>query len=227
MKKILIAVVVLLVVLVVGKNIIAQAIVVNGIKAITGLNVGLAGINVSALNTSIRLNNLKIFNPQGFQDRTLVHLPEIYVDYRLRNLTHLSELRIHIKELMVVKNAQNQVNIQSLKTLLPKGEGKPPEIKIDLLDLKIDKVIYKDYAQAEPSVREFEVNYHEKFRNIDSPQSLVSLILVKAFLKTNVPSLANLDINALKQDISSAIKQEADSLIQQLKENIGGVLNNN
>jgi len=233
MKKIIIVIAIILVLLVgfsLTKNIIAKNALSAGVKAITGLELKIQGVNVGILKTFVGVDNLKIFNPVGFTDKVMADIPQIYVDYDLgaflKRTVHLEELRINIKELTVVKNAKSQVNLGSLKAFLPKQDKKQkmPEIKIDTLDLKIGKLIYKDYSAGEPKVQEFNINLNEHLENITDPKALVSLVLFKALSKTNIASLADIDLGALKQGGIQAIK-DAKALVtetaQQAKETAG------
>ena len=89
-------------------------------------------------------------------------MPEIYVDYDLpaivKGKVHLTEVRINLKEFMVVKNEKGELNLDSLNVVQeqqprkkrakepePKEEGKEPDLQIDVLELKIGKVIYKAF----------------------------------------------------------------------------------
>ena len=111
MKKILIVVVILLVAtaaVFAAKNVIAQIAVSQGVKAITGLRLDIGSMNVGILKTLLGIKDLKLFNPRGFQDKIMVDMPEIYVDYDLgaflKGKVHLEEVRLNLKELTVVKN---------------------------------------------------------------------------------------------------------------------------
>ncbi|MDD4938706.1 MAG: hypothetical protein PHE18_01430 [Candidatus Omnitrophica bacterium] len=212
---------VLLFVLAFAKNIIAQVVITSGVKAITGLEVKTGGVNASIRKTFLGINGLTVFNPPQFSDRVMVNMPEVYVDYNLgdffKGKAHFEELRINLEELIVVRNQANQVNIKSLKALLPKGEGKPPQIQIDGLTLKISRVIYKDYVLGSPETREFNVNITEKIENVTDPQALVRLILMRALSKTNIAGLAGIDLDKLKQDISESLLRQGGGAVEELK----------
>lgn len=125
---------------------------------------------------------------------------------------------MNLKEFTVVKNDKGQLNLNSLKPIETKKEvekpkekkkEKAPEMHIDRLELKIGKVIYKDYYKKEtPSVREFNINLDEKYENITDLNSLVRLIVVKALMNTTIASLANFNIGPLVKDVSGMIKKE-------------------
>ncbi|NQT95263.1 MAG: hypothetical protein HQ572_02325 [Candidatus Omnitrophica bacterium] len=222
MKKlaiILIVIIVLVLVLSVGKNMIVKAGIEKGVKLVTGLQLRMGGLNIGIIKTLVGINNLKLYNPKGYQDKVMLNMPEVYVDYDLpavfQGTVHLNEMRINLKEFMVVKNEKGELNLDSLKVVQAQKEGKAPEekekakapdIKIDSLNLKIGKVIYKDYSRGgTPSVREFNVNLDEKYENITNPYALVSLIVVKALMNTTIASLTNFDLGGLKGTVSDTL----------------------
>ncbi|MBU1871789.1 MAG: hypothetical protein KKH80_03205 [Candidatus Omnitrophica bacterium] len=169
-KKLLIilALLALLVVVMFSKNLIAKTALSAGVKAITGLNLSMKSMNVEIFKTLIGIKELKLYNPSGFPDKLMIEMPEIYIDYDLGSFlggrAHFEEIRLNIKEFFVVKNENGELNLNSLKIVkagkegLPKEEKKEaagmPELKIDMLQLKIGKVIYKDYSAGRaPKIR--------------------------------------------------------------------------
>lgn len=225
MKKIWIMFIVLLVLITgfaLAKNVIAQLAIINGVKKITGLDLEVRGVNVGIVKTFLSLNDLKILNPGGFSEKVMADFPEIYAYYNFgdffKGKAHFEELRLNLKELIVLKNERNQVNIESLKALLPQTRGEHLQFQIDNLNLKIDKIIYKDFAAGKPQTREFNINVNENFKNINDPKSLVNLILVRALSKTNIPSLADINLTELKQQASKALSGQAESVVGELKE---------
>ncbi len=215
--------------LVIMKNILAQTLFQSGVKALTGLSVDTGSMDFGVYKTYVGLKDFKVHNPLGFSGKIMAVFPEIYVDYKLRDffsgLIHFEKLRIHLQELTVERNKNNQVNIQALKTLAPpQGEGTPPKVQIDSLQLTIDKVIYKDYGLPEPLVKEFNINFNQEFKNVTDPKAVVNLIIVKALSKTNIAALTGLDLSNIQREVSQAIQQQAESLMQGLKLKAGQAL---
>ena len=214
MKKILTVIIVLAVLLlglILAKNIIVKTALVKGIKAITGVEIQVGRVNVGLVNTLIDINDLEIFNPSGFVDKVMADIPEIYVAYDLgaffKKQVHLRNLKLDLKELVVVQNASRLVNINSLKTLMPKQSAEPaPEVKIDELSLRIGKVIYKDYSSGKPVVQEFNLNINEHYKNITDPKALVSTILSRALMNIAIP-------NINMQDLKKTAVESAKSLV--------------
>ncbi len=232
MKKIgigLLIVVIILVGLVLAKNIIIKTAVSGGVKAATGLKLQIKGLRVGIFNSLIDIKDLKLFNPPDFTDKVMADVPLIYIDYDLgaffKNKVHLEEMKLDLKEFVVVKNEKGELNLDSLKVVkeekgekvskekAPEEKKEAPKIQIDDLSLKIGKVIYKDYSKGgSPQVKEFNVNIDEQYQNITDPNALVSLIVVKALTKTTIANLANFDISALQGQAAEAMGKATEAL---------------
>lgn len=230
MKKILgiVCVLVVGVVLVVipGRNIIAKAALVRGMKALTGLDVSVGAIDVGIGKSYLSVRDVRLANPAGFADPVMAFMPELYIAYDLgavlKNKIHLQELRINLEELDIVRERNGGVNINALKALLPGGAAGPaPDIKIALLELTVGKVGYKDYSSGSPVAREFPLNLRERFQNITDPKALVGIILTRALSKTNVAELINFDAASLKEEISAGVGQAVQSVGMDARGKIG------
>ncbi|MCK5393542.1 MAG: hypothetical protein KAI91_04330 [Candidatus Omnitrophica bacterium] len=209
-----------------ARNIIVKNGVSVGIKAITGLKLEMESLKIGLVDTSIDINNLKIFNPQEYSDRVMLDMPDIYIDYNLgdffKKKVHLEEVRLNLKELVVIKNKKGELNLNALNVISDKKEEKTdkdkkkkemPELKIDLLKLKIGKVIYKDYSKSDvPSIKEFNINIEETFKDVLNAKALVRIILTKALMKSGISGLINLDLGDLTNGALGVIKGGTDLL---------------
>lgn len=232
MKKFITVLLVVLLVLgtlCLAKNAIAKMAVSGGVKAITGLKLELQSMDVGFLRTAVGIKGLRLFNPRGFSDPMMAEIPELHVDYDLpaffRGKVHLEEVKLYLKEFTVVKNEKGELNLNSLKTVQAakeekkapseKKKGKTPEIQIDVLDLQVGKVIYKDYsAGTPPKVTEFNINLHERHENITNPYRLGSLIVSRALFRTTVARLASFDLDVLEGQLTDTLKKYRGQLTE-------------
>jgi len=226
MKKLLTFVAVIFLILVgllFAKNIIAKVAIEKGVQAVTGLELKMSKFDFSLLKTHVGINELQLFNPPEYSDRVMLDMPEIFVNYNLSDLfkgkVHVEDFRLHLKEFVIVKNADGELNIDALKPVQeqkkeekvaeeeePKEKGKAPEIQIDNLELRIEKVIYKDYSKGgEPRVKEFNINLNESYSDITDLDAIISLIIVKTMMNTTIGSLANFDVGGLQGSISDTL----------------------
>jgi len=194
----------------------------------TGLKLSIRSMDFGIFKTLIGINELQLYNPSGFVDELMIDCPEIYVDYDLgafmKGRTHLEEVRLHLKEFIVVKNEAGELNLDSLKIVKAEeeviNEGKKektkmPDLQIDLLELRIDKVVYKDYSKGTPpKAKEYNVNIDERFENITDPKTFGRLVILKALKNTTIARLANFDIEKLQRGISGTVKKTAEKALQ-------------
>lgn len=220
--------------LVLGKNAIAKAAIEKGTEAVTGLQLKMGTFDFSLSKSYLNIEALQLFNPQSFQDRIMVDLPRILVDYHfwdlLKKKIHVEKIELHLKEFVVVRSADGRLNLDALKPAqkaaikepVPPQEpakepgdekapkpvkraGLPPMI-IDEVHLKIEKVIFKDYSlKKEGMTQVFNVNIDETHKNITDPNKLVQLIVFKALKNTTIGSLVNFDMAALQGTLENAL----------------------
>ena len=243
--KVLLILAMIVLCLALAKNLIAKTVVENAVTLVTGLKMEMKGLDVSLTKTYLDIDELKLHNPKGYQDKVMLDMPEIYVDYDLpaifKSKVHLNSLKVHLKEFIVVKNADGSMNLDSLTSLQkqaepkkaekPKKEGKPMEIQLDDLHLQVGKVIFKDYSVrkgGDPIVKEFAINLDEHHENITDPFMLVNLIVVKVLRNTALAGIVNFDLKALDSsmkdamalsgkitsDVASAVSASADEAAQ-------------
>jgi hypothetical protein len=231
MKKtviVILPIVIIMFALYFGKNIVAKKSLSGGVRMMTGLGLSMKSVNVGIFKTLIGITELQLFNPPGFVDKLMVDMPEIYVDYNLgafiKGRVYFEEVRLDLKEFSVIKNEKGELNLDSLRVVEEKKEEKVegeekktrmPELQIDVLELKIGKVVYKDYSKGTPpKVREFNVNIDERFENITNPRTLISLIIVKALKNTVIARLTNFNLGALQEGVAGKLKETTRKVVE-------------
>ncbi len=223
MKKIGVFIIIILIIVIVGgvlgRNIIAKSLISGGIKVITGLSLKIDRLNIGIFKRIVDVKGLKLYNPSEFSERIMVDIPRIYIDYDLgaflEKKIHFKEVTLYLKEFIVVRDKKGKLNLDSLKIVQDKKaktepkerkEQKPSGFKIDILKLKIGKVVFKDYSKGiKPEIKEFNINIDETYKNITNPYSFVSLIVTKALMNTTIASIINFDLNILKDGISGIL----------------------
>jgi hypothetical protein len=220
----------------------------KGTKMVTGLDLAVDEVHVGLLKTLIDIKGLKLYNPPEYKDRVMVDMPEIYVNYDLPAIiggtVHLREVRLVLDNFTVVKNADGELNLNSLRVVQeetgekkepPAEKGPAPEFSIDKLYLKIDTVVYKDYsAGGSPSVKTYSVGIDREFSDIDDVNKLASLIIVQALTKTAISNLTDFDVKALEgtlgktlqtaQEVAGKAVQQASDTLSKTEDLTGGVV---
>ncbi len=208
------------------KNGITKLLLTAYIENIIDLNVKIKDVDTSFSEDWTDIKGLKIFNPRGFKDKVMADISQIYVDYDLEELTkgivHLKELRIDLNKLFIVKNKDRELNLNLIEALKPekkgsqdkKEESRESRFRIDVLKLKVGKVIYRNYPVNLPIIeREFNINIDERYEDITDPSALAGLIISKIFLSNKkVARLVAPDIADVRQEIVEALKKAMELL---------------
>jgi len=233
-NKIIPIILIVIIAVCVGKNLIIKMGTQAGVKAVTGLSLKIGKFHVGVFDTKVHIKEFQLQNPKGYQDRIMVDIPEVYVDYRLLPIftgkVHLDEIRFHLKEFVVVKNADGTSNLDSLKVVqdsskkekkdAPKKDApkKKTKVQIDNLSLRIDKVILKVYNEdGKAKVKEFNINLNEVYKDIKSFEDIAALIVFKIATKTTIGSIVNLDVDGLGDMFSGSLGSATDAAVQAQK----------
>jgi uncharacterized protein involved in outer membrane biogenesis len=222
MKKILIIVIILLIVLTalfasvyISKDALLKELAERRIEHITGLDMTLGEVKTGIKSTDIGITDIVIRNPKSFKDPVMLDMPYIYADYDLfailKGEIHLNSMKIDIKEFSIIKNYDGTLNLDSLKPMQQiatqpdaKKSAKKEFLafKIDELDLKIDRIYYKDYSSGlMPYIRQYDLNIHKRFYDVTSADTVISLIVLEAVGGSGISSFLRLDIKGIKNSI--------------------------
>ena len=214
--KTIVLIAVVLIVLSVVKNTVAQTVISGTLSRVAHVPVKIGSTRVGFLTSTIDIKKLRMYNPSGFQDKLMIDIPQIYIAFDppalFKGQAHFKEVKLDLKEMVVVRNKEGKLNVDTVKPTSEqkkesKQEAKPepgkkaPKLMIDKLSISIGRVTYKDYsAGGEPQVQTFDINIQDReFNNIDNPATIVSLLMFEALTRTTLSSLANLDVNAFKE----------------------------
>lgn len=217
-KKAAVVLVAVCLVLFFGRNMLVGMAVSGAVRAVTGLRLEMR-LNVDLFGSSVGVRNLKLHNPAGFPDPVMMDLPELFVHYDLGAFlggkVHLREVRLNLSEFLVEKNGKGSLNLDSLKFVQQKkqqGAAAQPapkqEFTIDRFQLKVEKVIYKDYFEGgDPSIQVFNVNLNETYEGVNSAEMLANLVVARALTNTAIARLTNFDLGLLTRDLTGNIKK--------------------
>ena len=220
-RNIIIGLVIIVAVLILGRNFLIRVTMEQGMRTVTGLKLSIHKFDIGLFKPVISIQGLKVYNPREFAYPEMLSLPEIYIRYdplkMLKGTMHFTEIRFSLEELVVIRQEGKPINLNALSALKPPQGGAPPKFHIDSLTLHIGKVIYKDYTQTPPSSKEFNVNLNEHYIHIQKPDDLVRLIVLRALAKTTIAQLTHLNLNDLKNGLSNTLLQSLqvnDNLIK-------------
>lgn len=202
------------------KNMAAKAAAEKITRRITGLRLIIDDFDMSILKTSIVMKELLLLNPKGFSEKIMFDIAEAYIDYDfpglLKKKLYFKKLRLNVTEFSIIRNADGELNLAALNLakakekegVAPAAEDeKPPKVKIDLLELKIGKVIYKDYTQgAKPFIVETNLNIDEKFKNITDAYSIMNILVVEAVKKAALEQYLSITLEGLIKPVAKTLQ---------------------
>lgn len=238
MKKLVICLSILII-LIIGVSILKDVIIKGAIESIvyisTGLKMEIKELKVSISKTFIHIKDIVVLNPDNFQDKMMLYIPEIYIDYDLSSIfkkkIRLNDVRIDIKEFTVIKAQDGKTNIDSIKDLKKKSDSsqkqkkstsKSLNLQIDKLSLKIGKIIYKDYSKGEePVISEYKINLDSSYKNLTNPRQIMRIIAAKAIINTAIGSFT--DFSKFKE-VPGDILGTGKDILEKTVDEIKGVL---
>ncbi len=203
---------------------------------ILGTKIDIEFMMVEVFRPVIYIKGLKIYNPEGYPDKIMFDIPEIYIDYNfgavISRKIELKEFKLYLKELNIIKNAAGKVNLDALYPLNNKEEGKQlskdsqiPRMTIDVLYLKADKVVYTDYTAApDPKVMRFNIDLDEKYENIEDPYTLVRLIISRVLKGTAISNIVRMPMVGVGKVLKSAstVEKVAEKAVGEAGHLLGG-----
>ncbi len=212
--------------IVILRNTIIKVVLERGIKATTGVGLSIQRMHIGLTTAAVSIQGLKLRNPWGFHEEIMLDAPQIAIDVKARDLlrgkVHLEVVKMHVNEVIVIKNAKGEVNINALKPVKESGQhktapkpatGKAPPFQVDLLEYAIGKVVYKDYTQGNPpKVQEFPINRTRQFRNVTRPEFVVTMLIFDTVGRTAVGRLADVHLQGLQQDLGLMLQEGTESV---------------
>ena len=166
------------------RDLIIRSIVTSTASNIVGAPVYMDSFSMNILSSTIHITGFKLFNPSDFPVGLLISCPKIIVIFDLSSLfthkPHFQLLEVELKEMVLSKNKEGKLNVDSLKIVHPPKSSPSVPMRIDLLNLSIGKIIYKDYTTgSQPSVRVYNINRHKSYKSIPTAQQLALLVLAE------------------------------------------------
>ena len=159
-------------VLFITEHILFVSLAKSAIKYITALDIQMNSVSVNPFKTRMTIRGLKIFNPLGFKEPMLAHIPLVMIDIHPKSFIEkgafFNRIIVHIKQLNIIRNKDDIVNLSKMKILTPreKQKNKTP-FAIDHYAINIEKVKYVDYTKEEKDrVREIDINVEEEYKNV-------------------------------------------------------------
>lgn len=200
----------------VARNFIARKAVEVGVQGVTGFPLEIGAVRVGLFDGQLDVSGLRLMNPQpDFPEPLFVELPGFHVDYRLGSLLrgspHINTMKVDLKQVVIVKNAKGESNVQRLKGVAAgsgsggnagQSAGSPPSFRLDVVHIHIGTVVYKDYSSGKLVERTTPLNMDATYKDIRSAADITRLALMTMMSRVNLPDVG-VRLDDLHQGLSS------------------------
>jgi len=194
-----------------------------GTKVATGMTLKVGAAVINPFTSTVDIKGVVLKNPKGFDESAMLKMPQFRVQYDIpalfKKVIHIPELEIYVEELNIVKNKEGETNIAYLKNLAentktttdktektvsqPK-EKKKINLEIDYFHLKVDRVVYTNYAtNGAPSVRAFTVGIDKEYYSIKDVNALILSVVTTSMMQTPMANLKDIGMG----DVSGVTQQ--------------------
>ncbi|MCK6481309.1 MAG: hypothetical protein L6R43_14560 [Planctomycetes bacterium] len=203
------------------------------VTRVTGFPLSVESFSLGLLDARVDIGGMRLSNTAGFEDPRCLHLPRVSAEMELGSLrteeVRFREIVLDIREVVVVRNAAGETSLDRLKALggggeeggakeggkeggatpaAPAEEGGGTRWRIDRLELTIGRVVLLDYTRmrdGKPAEEVWDIGVdHEEFRNVDSPEAIVKLIVLKVLQNTPI-RLVSATVDSLVGGLGSVV----------------------
>src|SRR5262245_9185077 len=110
---------ILLSVIVLFRNVIAEALLERKLRAETGMEVSIGRVQIGLTEPTLAIYDLRMYNPDEFGRSSCLDVPELYLEYNLSALldkrVQLKLVRLNLAELNIVQSEDGRLNLESFQ----------------------------------------------------------------------------------------------------------------
>jgi hypothetical protein len=193
--------------LVLAKDQVIKLVVTTAGSAVTGAQLEIKRFSLGLIKQQVRIGGLVMHQPKQSPERgAMLELSTANVDYDLGEMikgrVHLKSAEFDLKQMVLVKDKDGKLNVDSLKVSKKEEAGKPkakqPPLRIDVLKLNIGRVVSEDFSRGkEPFIEVYNLNIKKTLHNITSPQQLALYILTEPMKAAGIKGATIYGIAAL------------------------------
>lgn len=227
-----------------ARNFIVRKGLETAVSEVTGFPLAIDSFDLGLLDSKVVVKGMRLSNPPGFEDPRCVSIRRLAADVELgtafQDELHIQEIDLDLDEVVVVRNASGETNLDRMKALGGEGGeakapgGKPGETKApskprkwrcDLLHLRFQRVVYLDYGSmrhGKPKQDVYDLKVDETFRNIRGPEEVVKIIVLKVVAGTPI-RLVRASVETLTQGLGDVIGGAASG-VEGVVKGVGGAI---
>lgn len=179
------------------------------VKEMTNAEIEIGRLESRLHKGYLRLENVTILNPKGFEEPNLAEFNFILLDIDLPQLLkgdiNFRRLFIDLDRIYIVlgERGTNLVEVRKDKEILKKPPRKvEKKIRAQDLRIKISRVIYKNFRTKPPKIKGIYLGLQEKYSDVRDVKEIMNFILTQNILKTTFSNL-NFDLKTTQNSIAS------------------------
>jgi hypothetical protein len=215
-------------------NFTAKLILKQTLQYQLGVPVEIQDAKVDLLGSKVTFQNIYLKNPDHFPAGFLARIPKLFLDWKWDAVRdgkfHLDALELDIQELRVIRNAEGQLNLLSLKVFEPNQKTEEElqmerdlnkqRFHIGLLTISLRRGTYTDLAGDAPIQRSTEIGMNNQtFRDIESLGDVVEIIAQRAVARLGLGAVLDQSIERF-----ATLRPESRGAIGKVVEAIKGSL---
>lgn len=177
------------------------------------------GATINIFDGDLDLKNFTLTNPSGFEGRTFISIPEIYVSIDTGTIAgpqvkHVREARINIAEITAIRRKDRKYNFEWIlhqKKVQAKVSEKAAQNKlryrIDKLRFTFGHVIFLDYTVRgdKPFFVRFDIDLDKTYTGISDLEALGKSVSKDILDKVSIGDIRNFEVKDLPDISRSAL----------------------
>jgi uncharacterized protein involved in outer membrane biogenesis len=190
--RLIVLLVVMAVVLILSLDAIVKAVVVQQVRAATGMEAEIGTLDVGLLSPVFSMRDLKVYNSAEYGGTPFVNMPELFVEYDrwalLKLKLHITLLRLNLAEVNVVRSDTGKTNVVNGVPRIPPRQRADLARwfgGIDVLNLSLGKAKYVDLKNPQAN-RQVTLNMKNAiFKNLKTVQDVQGALFLLS-LRSNL-----------------------------------------
>ena len=209
----------------------ARRLLQSRVEEMTGFRAEIGSAELALLRGELILRDVRIHNPEGYDEPLFVQMPELFIAYSLPSAFtgthHVRTLRLVIDRIAVVRNRAGESNVARLQARLIEPEpatGTAPgsrdadhvtRYRLDVLQLHVGEIVVRDDARAAAQTT-LHLELDREYRDVSDRTDVARLVLLAVASKVRFADLG-LDSAALRERLGrftddTGLSEKAQSL---------------
>ena len=131
LRNVLIVLVVIIAAFLILKDVLIKSAITTVGSNVLGAPIKVGSFHLGLIKQKVHIKKMVVSQPKGYPEGTMVDVPEVRVDYNLGALIggklHLPLVIFNLKEVVLIKDKDGKLNVDSLKVAQAKEEPEGEE----------------------------------------------------------------------------------------------------